>query len=119
MPHLTLEYTNNLPKFLIDDALATLNETLVASGEFEEFDIKSRAIRMDTCRIGTAPEGRAFVHAKLAILSGRTMQTKRAVSESLLQELKRLCAGHDGLQVQLCVEILEIERDSYAKASIG
>jgi 5-carboxymethyl-2-hydroxymuconate isomerase len=119
MPHLTLEYTDNLPQFDAGNALLELNKVLVASGLFEEIDIKSRAVRLDTFLVGTSPNGRSFAHAKLAILSGRSTQTKHELSESLLKLLKQVCEVPADSHVQLCVEIQDIERESYAKASIG
>lgn len=119
MPHLTLEYSDNLPTFDAAAALMALNHTLVASGQFEEVDIKSRALRFDTYLVGTQPTGRAFVHAKIAILSGRTPETKAALSSSLLATLRGLCTWPATLQVQLCVEVQDIDRPSYAKDSVG
>ncbi len=119
MPHLTLEYSSNLHQFDADATLMAMNHALVASGHFEEIDIKSRAIQMGCFLVGTSSTGRAFVHAKLAILSGRSVETKQALSNRLLAALQAACAWPATLQVQLCVEVLEIERQSYAKTSIG
>lgn len=119
MPHLHVEYSDNLPLFDPRQTLMALNAALVASGHFEEVDIKSRALRCETFLVGNAGEGRAFVHAKLAILSGRSVETKQALSNSLLAALQAACAWPATLQVQLCVEVQEIERQSYAKTSIG
>ncbi|MBC3862660.1 5-carboxymethyl-2-hydroxymuconate Delta-isomerase [Undibacterium jejuense] len=119
MPHLTLEYTDNLLHFNADKVLLTLNRKLANSSEFEEIDIKSRAIKIASFRVGISHQVRGFVHVKLAILSGRSNETKRVLSESILLVLKQLCKLHSNLHVQLCVEIQEIERDSYIKASIG
>lgn len=119
MPHLTIEYTDNLPQFDADQALLALNQALVASGQFEEeVDIKSRAVRLHAFLVGTAPIGRAFVHAKLAILSGRSIETKQALSKDLLGALHTVCVWPPGLYVQLCVEVQEIERASYAKMAV-
>jgi 5-carboxymethyl-2-hydroxymuconate isomerase len=119
MPHLTLEYSNNLPQFDADAALLAMNQTLLASGQFEEVDIKSRAIPMGSFLIGTSHTGRAFVHAKLALLSGRSVEIKQEISQNLLDTLQAVCDWPQALQVQLCVEVQEIERQSYAKMSIG
>ncbi|MGV8893962.1 MAG: 5-carboxymethyl-2-hydroxymuconate Delta-isomerase [Burkholderiaceae bacterium] len=119
MPHLTLEYTSNLADFNATQALLQLNETLIASGQFEEIDIKSRAIQIETFRVGTSSVERAFAHAKLAILSGRSSDVKRELSESLLLVLKHMCVWPENINVQLCVEIQEIERASYSKLSFG
>ncbi|MBV4459798.1 MULTISPECIES: 5-carboxymethyl-2-hydroxymuconate Delta-isomerase [Pseudomonas] len=120
MPHLHLEYTANLPQLNADLALIRLNNTLVASGQFAaEYDIKSRAVKVETFRVGTAPGERAFVHVKLALLSGRSPQIKRQLSESLLAALQDLCEWPAGVDVQLCVELLDIDRESYTKTAIG
>lgn len=118
MPHLTLEYTENLlPGFAPGGALMGLNRVLVASGQFQEADIKSRAVVLDTFLVGTAPAGRAFVHARLALLSGRSPAAKRELSDALLAALSRACPERTDLEIQLSVEIADLDRASYAKES--
>ena len=120
MPHLTLEYTRNLAALDAEALLWKLNAALVASGHFEEIDIKSRAVPLDTFAVGTeASLGRAFVHVRLAILSGRSAAVKRELSDQLLVVLQTGTAWPASLHVQLCVEVQEIDRPSYAKASIA
>lgn len=120
MPHLHMEYTANLIDLNAEVALMRLNNTLVASGQFAaEFDIKSRAIRVETFKVGTALAERAFVHVKLALLSGRSAQIKKQLSESLLAVVQDVCEWPSGVEVQLCVEILDIDRDSYSKTAIS
>ncbi len=62
---------------------------------------------------------RAFVHVKLALLSGRSPQIKKQLSESLLAVLQELCEWPAGVEVQLCVELVDIDRESYSKTAIG
>jgi 5-carboxymethyl-2-hydroxymuconate isomerase len=115
MPHLTLEYTSNLNKFDTERALLALNHALLASGHFEEVDIKSRAIRLDDYLIGTAGRAHAFVHVKLALLSGRSQQTRNELSNALLRVLRVSCKGISEDRLQISVQIEEIDRSSYAK----
>ncbi|MNR47580.1 hypothetical protein D3C85_1666980 [compost metagenome] len=56
---------------------------------------------------------------KLELLSGRSTQIKQQLSESLLAVVKDLCEWPTGVEVQLCVEILDIDRESYAKTAIS
>lgn len=120
MPHLHMEYTANLTDLNADVALMRLNNTLVASGQFAaEFDIKSRAVKVETFKVGTALAERAFVHVKLALLSGRSAQIKQQLSENLLTVVQDLCEWPSDIEVQLCVEILDIDRDSYSKTAIS
>lgn len=119
MPHLTVEYTNNLPTFDAGDVLLALNGVLASCGHFEDIDIKSRAIRLDIHLVGRGQPSHGFVHAKLAILSGRSEDTKRALSEALLRTLQDASQWPADTAVQLCVEVQEIERASYAKVTVG
>jgi 5-carboxymethyl-2-hydroxymuconate isomerase len=120
MPHLHLEYTANLPELDADKALLRLNHALVASGQFgAEFDIKSRAVKVQSFRVGTAMSPRGFIAVKLALLSGRSPQIKKQLSESLLAVLQDLGTWPADVQVQLSVELLDIDRDSYSKVAIG
>jgi 5-carboxymethyl-2-hydroxymuconate isomerase len=115
MPHLTLEYTTNLPDLVPRTILLALNQSLAASGHFSEIDIKSRAIALDTYQIGTVPEERAFIYVRLAILSGRSDQTKSELSHALLDVLRVNCKAYAPRSLQLCVEVVDIDRASYAK----
>lgn len=115
MPHLTLEYTSNLDAINPDRILLALNHALVASDHFNETDIKSRAIPLDIWRVGISTSEHAFVHVKLAILSGRSTQVKSDISNALLRVLSASCKGLTSHPLQLCVEVQEIERASYAK----
>jgi 5-carboxymethyl-2-hydroxymuconate isomerase len=115
-----MEYTANLPGLNADVALIRLNNTLVGSGQFAaEHDIKSRALKVETFKVGTGLGERAFVHVKLALLSGRSPQIKKQLSDSLLAVVQDLCEWPTDVEVQLCVEILDIDRESYTKTAIG
>ncbi len=115
MPQLYLEYTANLPDFDAGAALAGLNNALAATGEFEEHDIKSRAQRLDSFAIGTSADTRAFVHVRLALLSGRSAETKRMLADTVLQALEKTGPWPAGMDVQLTAETVDMDRGSYAK----
>lgn len=115
MPHLTLEYSANLGEIKPADLLLKLNQNLILSGEFNEIDIKSRALCFDQICVGTVPAQRGFLHLKLAILQGRSLPVRQALSAGLLDVLKQNLPVNAAVDTQICVEIQEIERDSYSK----
>ena len=117
MPHLTVEYSANLN--LPADTLHRLNQTLIQSGHFEPLDIKSRAHRQDNFLIGTQTDGQAFVHAKLAIMQGRSPAIKAQIAAQLLNALEACMVNQPSPATQLCVEIIEIDNASYAKKVVG
>ncbi|WP_141453045.1 5-carboxymethyl-2-hydroxymuconate Delta-isomerase [Pseudoxanthomonas sp. z9] len=116
MPHLTLQYTDNL----VLDAralLARLNQMLFDSGHFDEEAIKSRAVALSDFLVGTdALAARAFIHARLRVLPGRDEAVRAQLSEALLHALRaHLPAGPHALQI--CVEVGELPA-SYRKTSV-
>ncbi len=115
MPHLVIEYSRNLPSLDAHALLGAANLALVATGQFEEADIKSRAVGVDCFAIGTAALPRAFVAARLSLLSGRDAATKRAIAQALLAALEAAVPA-GGPALQTSVELLDIDRDSYAKS---
>ncbi|HAU58627.1 MAG TPA: 5-carboxymethyl-2-hydroxymuconate isomerase [Comamonadaceae bacterium] len=116
MPHLTVEYSSNLTGFPETQVLAALNQAVTGSPEVaDEADLKSRCVAQSGYAIGTAPEGRAFVHAQLRLLSGRTPEAKQDFSERIAAVLRRLTPRPAGMLVQLSVEIVDMDRPSYVK----
>lgn len=118
MPHLTVEYSSNL-SLQARELLLQINASLAETGHFKEIDIKSRAIRVDDVVIGTSPAARAFLHARLAILKGRSTEVKRELSERVLTIIQAAQSWPQDLDVQLCVEVLEIDKETYAKAHLA
>lgn len=116
MPHLIVEYSRNLPAFPEAQALAELNAAICAHPEIaDEADLKSRITPVPQFQVGTEPTQRAFVHAQLRLLSGRTPEAKKDLSGRIATVLRRLTPRPAGVMVQLSVEIVDMDRPSYVK----
>ena len=116
MPHLTVEYSQNLSDFPQAQALSALNAAVTASPEIaDEADLKTRVLPVQQFAVGTAPDQRAFVHAQLRLLSGRTPATKKELSDRIAAVLRELTPRPQGVMVQLSVEVVDMDRGSYAK----
>ncbi len=115
MPHLILEYTNNLPAFDVQQALIACNTVLIESGHFEGPDIKSRAVRLDSFMVGDDSVPTGFVHVTLRLLDGRSPVTKGMLANDLLSALHSLVHTENPTALQLSVEICDMELSSYAK----
>lgn len=119
MPHLTVEYSSNLADFPKAEVLQALNQAVAASPEIQnESDLKTRLVALDSFEIGTAPASRAFVHAQLRLLSGRTPEAKKDLGERIAGVLRRLTPRPAGLMVQLSVEMVDMDRASYVKEKL-
>ena len=105
MPHLTLEYTDNL-QFDVQPLLARLHAALVATGAVNLKGIKSRAIRHSAYRIADGNEEYAFVHVNLLIREGRPFEVQRDAAQRVMDVLKetfgdRFEKGHLSLSVDI------------------
>jgi 5-carboxymethyl-2-hydroxymuconate isomerase len=87
MPHLTLEYTDNLD-FEIQPLLARLHEELVATGAVNLKGIKSRAVRLTDYRIADGDLDYAFVHVNLLIREGRPLEVQQEAARRVMNVLK-------------------------------
>jgi len=82
----------------------------------DEADLKTRFVRTtDSFQVGTEAVGRAFVHAQLRLLSGRSPEAKKDLAGRVAGVLRRLTPRPQGLLVQLSVEIVDMDRPSYVK----
>ena len=87
MPHLTLEYTDNLD-FDVQPLLARLHTELVATGAVNLKGIKSRAIRHSDYRIADGNPEYAFVHVNLLIREGRPLEVQKDAAQRVMAVLK-------------------------------
>jgi 5-carboxymethyl-2-hydroxymuconate isomerase len=105
MPHLTLEYTDNLD-FEVQPLLARLHEEVVATGAINLKGIKSRAIPHTQYRIADGDPQYAFVHVGLLIREGRPVEIQKDATHRVMAVLKdvfrqRFENGHLSLSVDL------------------
>ncbi|RKG29396.1 5-carboxymethyl-2-hydroxymuconate Delta-isomerase [Acinetobacter tianfuensis] len=120
MPHIHVEYSDNV-QLNVPQVLAALNAALFASGHVSSaLDIKSRALCQKDYLIGFSPDPQqAYVHVKLSILTGRSLNIQQQMSAALLQALQQNVPQPSAVTVQLCVEVLEMEQAVYSKAVLS
>jgi 5-carboxymethyl-2-hydroxymuconate isomerase len=116
MPHLILEYTQNLRELQPVPVLKRLAAVMLASGQFQENDIKGRAIRLDAATVGAGDAVPSFLHLKVCLLTGRAEDVRAALASQLMTALKSEI--QPGLPVQLTVDIAEMTRATYMKEAI-
>jgi 5-carboxymethyl-2-hydroxymuconate isomerase len=87
MPHLTLEYTDNI-EFDVQPLLARLHEEVVATSAINLKGIKSRAIKHTQYRIADGDPDYAFVHVSLLIREGRPIEVQKDATQRVMKVLK-------------------------------
>lgn len=113
MPHLTLEYTDNL-EFDVQPVLARLHAELAATGAINLKGLKSRAVRLSEYRIADGNLKYAFVHVSLLIREGRPLEVQKDASQRVMKVLEDTF-GHrfENGYLSLSVDIKEM-RDGIA-----
>jgi len=113
MPHLTLEYSDNI-EVDVQPLLARLHEEVVATGAINLKGIKSRAIRHTQYRIADGDADYAFVHVGLLIREGRPIEVQKEATQRVMKVLKETF-GHlfEKRKLSLTVDLKEM-RDSIA-----
>lgn len=114
MPHLTLEYTDNLA-FDAQPLLARLHDEVVATGAVAMKGLKSRAVRHDVWRIADGHEDYAFVHLTVLLRQGRSLDVQKDIAERTMAVLDHAFGARreDGGHLSLSVDVREM-RDRVA-----
>ena len=108
MPHLTLEYTDNL-EFDVQSLLSRMHEELIATGAIKLKALKSRAIRHTEYRIADGNEEYAFAHVKLLIRVGRSFEVQQEMAQRLMSVLEEVLGSRfDNSFLSLSVDIKEL-----------
>jgi len=108
MPHLTLEYTDNL-EFDVQPLLARLHSELVATGAINLKGLKSRVVRHVDYRIADGNPDYAFVHVNLLIREGRPLEVQKDASQRVLAALKETFGDRfENSYLSLSVDIKEM-----------
>jgi 5-carboxymethyl-2-hydroxymuconate isomerase len=109
MPHCIVEHSSSLNK---NSLISLVYSGALASELFEAdgSDIKVRTLSYSNYQTGT--EHIDFVHVTLKILSGRSIDQKTKLSQSVLKQIKVLDLSH----CSISVEVVDIDRASYSKS---
>lgn len=118
MPHIHVEYSDNLA-LEARPLLKAFNSSLFESGHVSDAkDIKSRAMVQSEFIVGLDENAnQAYIHAKVSLLTGRSIEVQKQISNQLLHVLQQH-VPETQCDVQLCVEILEMNKETYSKTII-
>ena len=120
MPQIFVDYSANIQDLDTKQLLLGLNQALFDTGLVgHAYDIKSRIRVNSDDLIGFGNNQQAFIFVQLAALSGRTDEQKNKMSDALSDYLQSFDAySADGLEVQLCVELVEMPKAFYRKVKV-
>ncbi|GAB4062823.1 hypothetical protein [Uliginosibacterium sediminicola] len=120
MPHLTLEYTQNLAGVLdVTGALRAVNAALLATGIIDAPEqLKSRAVPLDSFLVGNFETGEAFIHLRMQLMAGRSFAQRQQLGKAAVAAVAEALKAPPGLRVQITFEAGEMLADTYQKLII-
>lgn len=121
MPHISLEYSENLKHIDLPWVMFQINRTISDLNLFDENDIKTRAYPAKSYLIGLGESNveQAFLSIKVELLCGRDPGVKEMMGQAVLRTLDA-CVDHAaGMTTQICVEVRDIPSELYFKSVKG
>ena len=114
MPHIRLEYTDNIYVDELNILFKDVQNILIKIAEVKSENCKSRAISLDSSEIISDGKNVRFVHLEINILEGRTAEIKKQIGKESLNLLKsHFNNDMNGNLIQHSVEIREMKHSDY------
>ncbi|MFD2924518.1 5-carboxymethyl-2-hydroxymuconate Delta-isomerase [Halobacillus naozhouensis] len=121
MPHVILEYTDNLsPHTDIQQLLKKINNVLISKKEVYPIGgVRCRAHEVHHYCIADGQENDAFVHATFKIGKGRSEQEKQETCEEIFETIKIHFQGYSKEHyLALSLELVEFQNGTFKSNNI-
>ena len=111
MPHIIIECSANLRQYTDLDALVKdVHEAALETGVFPIGGARTRVAERDTYRIADGDPANAFCHVVLNIGHGRTLEVRKAASQSIFDAVCRsLRPAFENYPLGISLELREID----------
>ena len=116
MPHIIIEYSNNINATLDATSLMRKLHDNVASHKIDAYKIKSRLHELDHYIIGDEETETSMVHVTCLLLQGRPVEFGHGLSADLFKVLSAHAKEQNLEKCALSVEVREMNKDSYKKS---
>ncbi|WP_406168052.1 5-carboxymethyl-2-hydroxymuconate Delta-isomerase [Streptomyces sp. NBC_00996] len=114
MPQITVEFSSALDHVDWRGFARELHPVVVETAAARLEACKTRTLRTEDDVVGAEADGQAIVHVTIALLAGRTDETKARLAESALELLRKHIAPTDGLSLHVSAEVRDLD-PSYRK----
>lgn len=116
MPQITVDYSAELDDTFDQAGFTGALHPLIAETVSTKITAcKTRFRRIEETVVADAPDGDALVHIEIALLAGRTPETKARLTESVLELLAARVRPTEGLALHLSAETRDLD-PSYRSA---
>jgi 5-carboxymethyl-2-hydroxymuconate isomerase len=114
MPHTTVEYSGTLAEAFDRPGFGkALHEALVTVAGGRAAGCKTRFVRHDELWIADGSPHHAMIHIEIGLLSGRTPEVKRTLTEAVLAAVREHTAPTPQYEVQFSVDLRDLDREAF------
>ncbi|WP_369237639.1 5-carboxymethyl-2-hydroxymuconate Delta-isomerase [Streptomyces sp. R21] len=114
MPQITVEHSPYLDGVDWNGFARELHTVVVETAAAKLEACKSRFLRTEDEVVGAEAEGHAIVNVSLALLAGRSAETKAELTEAVLDLLRKYVEVQDGVRLHASAEVRDLD-PSYRK----
>lgn len=113
MPHLLIEYSQNLAaRTDLEQLLHALHNCAIGTGVLPKGGLRTRLLPREQYLIADSHEDNGFVHLLLRLAAGRSIEQKRQVGDALFDcATQKLAPVFQRWPIALSLEIQEIDPD--------
>lgn len=112
MPHAIIEYSANLEhEITTRKAVMAAHKVILDSGLFAPDAVKSRAHKVEDFVVGTDMSSVSFVHIWIALMEGRALEKKQALTQAMFDTISALIPE----ATSVSVDIRDMEAATYRK----
>ncbi|MEU5315559.1 isomerase [Streptomyces sp. NPDC021056] len=115
MPQITIERSPYLDGVDWEGFALALHPVVVETAAAKLEACKTRVLRTEDEAVGGEKENHAIVNVTIALLAGRSDETKAKLTEAVVELLCKHVGPEDGLTVHLSAEVRDLDA-SYTKA---
>ncbi|MEV5662030.1 5-carboxymethyl-2-hydroxymuconate Delta-isomerase [Streptomyces flaveolus] len=117
MPQITIERSGPLDDVDWEEFALALHPVVVETAAARLEACKTRVLRGDDAIVGAEQEGHAIVNVSIALLAGRSDETKAQLAEAVVELLRKHVEPRDGVTLHLSAEVRDLD-PSYRKAEV-
>ena len=112
MPHIKLEYTENVQwKNPIQDIFSKLQTVLILHARVKSENCKSRATELKDFHCAGKSHSGGFIHLDISLLSGRTEEVKTNIGKECSRIIQSFIENI--AEIQVSVELRDMDRNGY------
>ena len=113
MPHIIIEYSDNLEKRInLGELIEIAHTTAVDTGVFPLGGLRVRAARREHYKIADGHPDNSFIHIELKIGPGRDKETKKSALENIFSTVEEyLKPIHENSPLAMSAELYEFDSE--------